>query len=143
MTTSALFLMGSIAVFLLGMFTAFLAQTLPIRLPGDTPVVATARLQYLFAGVAIFALGALAYLPRQSEADHQSTSKLGFWCMFLGFNFAFFPTVLRRTHVWLTDPMRIFSAAVGPETFLGVVLFAVGTVICLWDIAVVPRSARG
>jgi cytochrome c oxidase subunit I+III len=143
MTTSALFLMGSIAVFLLGMFTAFLAQTLPIRLPGDTPIVAMARVQYLFAGVAIFALGALAYLHRQAEADHQSTSKLGFWCMFLGFNFAFFPTALRRTHVWLTDPMRIFSAAVGPETFVGILLFAVGMAICVWDCAVVARSTRG
>jgi cytochrome c oxidase subunit 1/cytochrome c oxidase subunit I+III len=142
MTVSALFLMGSMAIFLLGMFNAFLAQTLPIRLPGDTPTVAMARLQYLFAGVTIFIVGALAYLPRQSEGDHQSASKLGFWFMFLGFNLAFFPTALRRTHVWLTHPMGIFSATVGPEIVLGAVLFAVGTGICIWDCAMVARSTR-
>src|SRR5687768_17265093 len=87
MTVTALFLMGSVAILLLGLFNSFLAQALPMRVPVDTPILAFARLQYLFWGAGIFLLGAVAHLPRATEsARHDSPSRLGFWLMFLGFN---------------------------------------------------------
>ena len=48
MTLSALFLMGSCAILALGIFNSFLAQTPPMRVAVDTPMLAFARLQYLF-----------------------------------------------------------------------------------------------
>jgi cytochrome c oxidase subunit I+III len=144
MTLTALFLMGSCAILLLGMFNSFLAQTLPMRVPVDTPMLAFARLQYLFWGVGIFLLAALAHLPRAADSvRHDSLSRLGFWLMFLGFNFAFFPTTLRRSHAFLSEPMRLLSAAVGPEVSLGVIMFVAGTVVCVWNYVLLERQARG
>jgi heme/copper-type cytochrome/quinol oxidase subunit 1 len=143
MTISALFLMGSIAIFLLGTFHGFLAQTLPVRLSGDTPVLAIARLHYLFTGITVFALGALAYLPERPDATrHETLSRLGFWLMIIGFNLAFFPTTLRRSQAFLSDPVRLFSSAVGPEVSLGAVMFVSGVALCLWTCAVFSRSIR-
>lgn len=144
MSVSALFLMGSCAILLLGIFNSFLAQTLPMRVPVDTPMLAFARLQYLFWGVGIFLLAALAHLPRDAEsARHDALSRLGFWLMFLGFNLAFFPTTRRRGHAFLTEPMRLLSAAVGPEVSLGVIMFLAGTVVCVWNYVLLERQARG
>ena len=110
MRASALFLMGSIAVLLLGLFNSFLAQASPIRMATDTPLLALARLHYLFWGVGIFVLGALIHVPGADCARRESASKLGFWLMFLGFNLAFFPTTLRRSPVpWAGN----FSRRVG------------------------------
>jgi cytochrome c oxidase subunit I+III len=143
MSVSALFLMGSCAILLLGIFNSFLAQTLPMRVPVDTPILAFARLQYLFWGVGIFLLAALAHLSRVTEfARHDSLSRLGFWLMFLGFNLAFFPTTLRRSHAFLTEPMRLLSAAVGPEVSVGVIIFLAGAVACVWNYALMARPTR-
>jgi hypothetical protein len=132
MSVSALFLMGSMAIFLLGTFQGFLAQTLPIRMPMDAPLAAMARLQYLFWGIAVFGLGALAYLPRERAATrHEPLARLGFWLMFLGFNLALFPTRLRRSPAFVSDPLTLLSTGVGPEVPLGVVLFLAGTALCI------------
>ena len=63
--------------------------------------------------------------------------------MFLGFNLAFFPTTLRRGHTFLTEPMRLLSAAVGLEVSLGVFMFLAGTVVCVWNYVLLERQARG
>src|SRR5688572_5681568 len=96
MTVSALFLMGSIAIFLLGTFSGFMSHTLAVRLAADAPLLALARVQYLCWGVGIFALGALVHLPERGPIRFEPVSKLGFWLMFVGFNLAFLPTTLRR-----------------------------------------------
>jgi heme/copper-type cytochrome/quinol oxidase subunit 1 len=142
MTVSALFLMGSIAVFLLGTFSGFMAHTLTVRLASDVPLLTLARLQYLLWGVGIFGLGALVHLP-DDRRPHRSeqVSKLAFWLMFVGFNLAFFPTTLRRSQALLTDPARLFSPALGPEVSLGVIMFVFGTGLCLWTCAM-ARSVR-
>ena len=140
MNNSALFLMGSVAIFLLGTFHSLLAQTLPVRVPSDPPIVAFAKLHYLFWGVAIFAVAALLEL-RDAPADHRpSWSKAGFWLMFVGFNLAFFPTTLRRSQAFLTDPVRLFSPAVGPEVNCGAVLLIAGLVLCVFSWADARRS---
>ena len=142
MTVSALFLMGSIAIFLLGTFSGFMAHTLTVRLASDVPLLTLARLQYLFWGVGIFGLGALAHLPNdRGPRGPEHVSKLAFWLMFVGFNLAFFPTTLRRSQALLTDPARLFSPAVGPEVSLGVIIFVSGTALCLWTYAM-ARSVR-
>ena len=144
MTLTALFLMGSCAILALGIFNSFLAQTLPMRVAVDTPMLAFARLQYLFWGAGIFLLAALAHLRRDAEsARHDARSKLGFWLMFLGFNLAFFPTTLRRGHAFVTEPMRLLSAAVGPEVSLGVIMFLAGTVVCVWNYVLLERRRGG
>ena len=144
MTVSALFLMGSVAIFLLGMFHSFLAQALLVRVPVDTPILAFARLQYVFWGVGIFMLGALAHLPGDAQSPrHHVLSRLGFWSMFLGFNLAFFPTTLRRSQAFLTDPVRLVSAAVGPEVSLGLIMFLAGTALCGWSYVSVMWPTRG
>ena len=140
MPASALFLMGSVAILLLGLFNSFLAQTLPIRMPTDTPMLALARLHYLFWGVGIFVIGALIHVPGAERSRRESASKLGFWLMFFGFNLAFFPTTFRRSQAFLSEPTRLFSPAVGPEVFLGALMFAVGFVTCLWNCAHTARS---
>ena len=141
MTVSALFLMGSIAIFLLGTFSGFMSHTLALRLASDAPLLALARLQYLFWGVGIFGLGALAHLSEPGEARLEPASKLGFWLMFLGFNLAFLPTTLRRSQAFLTDPLRLLSPAVGPEVSMGVIMFLSGIALCAWSYAA-ARSVR-
>ena len=141
MRASALFLMGSIAVLLLGLFNSFLAQASPIRMATDTPLLALARLHYLFWGVGIFVLGALIHVPGADCARRESASKLGFWLMFLGFNLAFFPTTLRRSQAFLEDPTRLFSPAVSPEVFVGALMFVAGVGMCLWNCAQTARSS--
>ena len=143
MSVSALFLMGSMAIFLLGTFQGFLAQTLPMRMPIDAPLVAMARLQYLFSGIAVFGLGALAYLPRDPAATgHEALARPGFWLMFLGFNLALFPTRLRRSPAFVSDPLTLLSTGVGPEVPLGVVLFVAGTTLCMLGCARLTGRTR-
>ena len=141
MTVSALFLMGSIAVFLLGTFSGFMSHTLALRQASDAPLLALARLQYLFFGVGIFGLGALFHLPERGEPRLEPVSRLGFWLMFLGFNLAFLPTTLRRSHAVLTDPLRLLSPAVGPEVSMGVIMFVSGIALCAWSYAT-ARSVK-
>jgi hypothetical protein len=94
--------------------------------------------------VAIPSRGALAHLPHATESGrHDSVSRLGFWLMFLGFNFAFFPTTLRRSHAFLTEPLRLLSTAVGPEVSLGVIMFMAGTVVSAWTVALTARGTGG
>jgi hypothetical protein len=143
MTVSGLFWMGAIAILLLGTFNGFLAQTLPLRLPIDTRLLAWARLQYLFWGIGIFVVGAVAHLHSGTEERRlERCSKLGFWLMFLGFNLAFFPTTLRRSQALVTDPMRWVAAAVGPEVLLGVFMFISGMGLCVWSYTLVARSTN-
>jgi len=143
MPVSHLFLMGSMAIILLGTFNGFLAQTLPVWLPTDTPALAFARLQYLFLGVGVFVLGAWGHLREEPVAPRdESLSRIGFWLMFLGFNLAFFPISLRRSQALLTNPTRLLSASVRPEVFLGAVMFIAGIAVCLWGYVLVARRAR-
>ena len=143
MPVSHLFLMGSMAIILLGTFNGLLAQSLPVWLPTDTPALAFARLQYLFLGVGVFVLGALGHLREEPAGPRdESLSRIGFWLMFLGFNLAFFPTSLRRSQALLTNPIRLLSASVGPEVFLGAVMFIAGLAVCLWGYVLVARRAR-
>jgi heme/copper-type cytochrome/quinol oxidase subunit 1 len=142
MTVSALFLMGSIAIFLLSTFSGFMAHTLAVRQASDVPLLTLARLQYLFWGVGIFVLGALIHLPNERRSNSlEQVSKLAFWLMFLGFNLAFFPTTLRRSQALLTDPARLLSPALGPEVSMGLIMLISGTALCLWSYAL-ARSVR-
>jgi hypothetical protein len=59
----------------------------------------------------------------------------------LGFNAAFFPTALRRAPVLLSDPAGMMSAMVGPEVFLGALTFALGLIVCMWDLIRVGHLA--
>jgi hypothetical protein len=143
MTVSGLFLMGSTAIFLLGSFTTLLAQTLVVRVPPDTPGLAMARLQYLFVGVAVFLTGALLHL-REGEVETRGVrlAKIGFWLMFVGFNLGFFPTTLRKSQAFLSDPLRLLSPAVGADVTVGLLLFVAGTTFCLWSRAAPGRPTR-
>jgi heme/copper-type cytochrome/quinol oxidase subunit 1 len=140
MTVSALFLMGSIAIFLLGTFSGFMSHTLALR-HADAPLLAVARLQYLCWGVGIFVLGALVHLPERGPIRLEPVSKLGFWLTFLGFNLAFLPTTLRRSQAFLTDPAGLLSPTAGPEVSMGVLMFLSGTALCAWSYAM-ARSIR-
>ena len=143
MTVSALFLMGSIAIFLLGTFSGFMAHTVPLRMPSASPALAVARLQYVLWGVSIFILGAVAYLPAAGQTARQELlAKVSFWLMFVGFNLAFFPSTLRRSQALLTDPMRLLSPAVGSEVTLGALLFLSGAALCIWCYALLTRPLR-
>ena len=143
MTVSGLFGMGSIAILLLGTFNGLLAQTLPLRMPLDTRLLAWARLQYLFWGIGIFVVGAVAHLHSgTAERRLDQCSKLAFWLMFLGFNLAFFPTTLRRSQALVTDPMRWLSGAVGAEVLMGVFMFVSGTGLCVWSCTLAARATN-
>jgi cytochrome c oxidase subunit 1/cytochrome c oxidase subunit I+III len=142
---SALFLMGSVAIFLLGTFNGFIAQTLPVRVAVDTPALALARLYYVFAGVGIFLLGALGFQWRcedQSSPRCEAFARFGFWLMFVGFNLACFPTTLRRSHGFLSDPLQLFSGSVGPEVAVGAFVFVGGVLLCVGSHAAIARSLR-
>jgi hypothetical protein len=61
MPVTCLYTMGAMAVLLLGMFNGFVAQTLPMRLTADSPLLAAARLQYIFIGTSVLLSVALLY----------------------------------------------------------------------------------
>jgi hypothetical protein len=139
MPVSALFLMGAIATLLLGAAQALFAPSLPVTAPADS-TLAIARLYYLYWGVGIFTVGALGNLHCERLPRNQLTvQKAAFWMMFLGFNLAFFPTSPRRSHALMADP-GLFSAAVGPDIGLGIVLFAFGVTIFIFTRARTTRS---
>jgi cytochrome c oxidase subunit I+III len=136
MPVTCLYTMGAMAVLLLGMFNGFVAQTLPVRLTADSPLLAAARLHYVLVGTSVLLVVALLY-QRVAGARPESDDTLGrlsFWLVFLGFNAAFFPTALRRAPMLLSDPAAIVSGSAGPVVFLGALSFAVGLVVCLWDL---------
>lgn len=143
MNSSVLFLMGAMAILLLGTFTGLVAQTLPVRLAADSRALAVARLEYLFFGCSIFMVGGLCYhwLYRNAAARPQpAVGKLGFWLMFLGFNFAFFPTTLRRSQPMLGDPLDLLAGTFGFDVSFGLAAFAAGVILCLWDYLGLSRS---
>ena len=143
MNSSVLFMMGSVAILLLGTFTGLVAQTLPVRMAADSRALALARMDYLFFGCLIFLTCGLCYhwLYRHAAARPEAAlGKLSFWLMFLGFNFAFFPTTLRRSQPMLSDPLDLIAGTFGGEVSFGVMAFAAGAVLCLWDYFELSRT---
>jgi cytochrome c oxidase subunit 1/cytochrome c oxidase subunit I+III len=139
MPVSALFLMGAMAVLLLGMVQALLAPSLPVPATVES-ILTMARLDYLFWGIGIFTIGAVLNLHRESRPGNLTVQKAGFWMMFVGFNLAFFPTSPRRSHAFMPDPLSLFSSAPGPDIRLGIVLFALGVMIFIFTRARTRRS---
>ena len=133
MPVSALFLMGAMAIVLLGAAQAFFAPSLPVP-PGAESMLTVARLYYLYWGVGLFTVGALFNLHCERRPGNQLTvRKAAFWMMFLGFNLAFFPTSPRRSHAIQSDPLSLLSSASGPDVSLGLILLLIGgsTLICI------------
>ena len=145
MSVTCLYTMGAMAVLLLGMFNGFVAQTLPMRWTADSPLLAAARLQYVLVGTSVLLIVALLYqrvAAGRPESD-ETLGRLGFWLVFLGFNAAFFPTALRRAPILLSHPGAMVSGSVGPEVFLGALTFALGMVVCMWDLVRVSALRQG
>jgi hypothetical protein len=139
MPVSALFLMGAMAIVLLGAAQALFAPSLPVTAPAGS-TLAVARLYYLYWGVGLFTVGALGNLHCERRPGNQLTvRKAAFWMMFLGFNLAFFPTSPRRSHALMSD-LGFFSAALGPDISLGIVLLAFGVTTFIFTRTRTTRS---
>ena len=144
MPVTCLYTMGAMAVLLLGMFNGFVAHALPLRLTTPSPLLAAARLQYVFVGTSVLLLVALLYQRAAAgrPEEDETLGRLSFWLVFLGFNAAFFPTALRSAPILLSDPGGMASGTVGPEIVVGVVTFALGMIVCMWDLVRVSHPLR-
>ena len=145
MTITALFIMGSVAILLIGAVNSFAAELFPIRRAPEKPLFALSQLHYLFFGFAIFTACAACYhwlTTSTSQPPDERLGKLSFWLMFIGFNIAFFPTWLRSgTPALLTEPVRLLSGSTGPEASVGVCGFAVGALMSIWNFVLALRAS--
>jgi cytochrome c oxidase subunit I+III len=135
--TSALFLLASISVLLIGGARAFVSQFLPVRVPPESAQLALLRLQYVLFGAVIFIVSALCYrwFDRDQTPSQRQRARLGFWLMFLGFNVAFLPTSWRgATPLLVTQPGMLLFGDAGAFPVLGVLAFIGGCVLCLWSL---------
>ena len=138
MEVGAMFALGAFAIFLMGIFTSLAAQMLALRVTADTPRIATLRLQYIFVGFLVFLALAAAHhwAARRRPPELGGLGQASFWLMFLGYNAAFFPTALRRLPLLPSEIPMLFAVNTGPEVWLGLLAFASGILLSLWDLAV-------
>lgn len=135
--SSARFLLGSIAVLLIGAARTFVSQFLLVQVPPESAQLALLRLQYVLFGAAIFIVTALCYrrFDRDQNPAQRQRARLGFWFMFLGFNVAFLPTSWRgATPPLVTQPGLLLSGEAGALPVFGVLAFIGGCAMCLWSL---------
>ena len=144
MSVSALYLMGSFAILLLGLFTGLLAESFPVQ-RGAGALLAASRLQYVLGGAAIFVGGALLLVraePVPAETVHGRLARLSFWLMFIGFNSVFFPAAIRRSPILLTDAAQMFSTTAGIDVLLGGAALLAGVLLFVSSLVLTERPVR-
>src|SRR5205085_7001925 len=92
--TPMLFVMGMIAIFVLGGLTGVMLGAVNIDLQAHDSYFVVAHLHYVLIGGSVFPLfGAIYYwFPKWTgRMLNESLGRLNFWTLFIGFNMTFFP----------------------------------------------------
>jgi heme/copper-type cytochrome/quinol oxidase subunit 1 len=145
-TTPMLFALGFLIIFLLGGITGVMVASLPFDLQVTDSYFVVAHFHYVLNGAVVFPIfGAIYYwMPKMTgRLMDERLGKWSFWTMLIGFNVTFGPM-----HVLgeMGMPRRVYTygAGLGWDTLnmvisLGSVLFAVGTLLTVWNVI---RSLR-
>jgi cytochrome c oxidase subunit I+III len=94
LTTPALFILGMLAIFTIGGLTGVMVAMVPFDWQAHDSYFIVAHLHYVLIGGMVFPLFAAFYYWAPMLSRKRLSERLGrwaFWCMFVGFNVAFFP----------------------------------------------------
>ncbi len=148
-STAMLWVVGSIAIFVLGGLTGVMVALAPFDFQAHDTFFVVGHLHYVLIGGAIFPIVAAVYyyFPIvRGKLLSERTGRIAFWLAFVGFNLAFLPmhfTGLRGM------PRRVFTYAEGLgfdglnlASTIGAFVLAVGLVLVGVDV-VRPRRRHG
>jgi len=148
-TTSALFLLGFLATFVVGGLTGVMVAVLPFDAQVHDTYFVVAHLHYVLIGGMVFPLFAAIYHWVPLVNGHALSERVGRWTfglMFGGFHLAFFPMHIAGM---LGMPRRVYTypADVGWNTpnllsSCGAAVFALGVGVCLFDLVRTLARAR-
>jgi cytochrome c oxidase subunit I+III len=144
--TPLLFVLGFLAIFVIGGLSGVTLASVPIDLQVHDTYYVVAHFHYVLIGGAVFPLigGIYYWYPKMTGRMLDETlGKWNFWTLFIGFNVTFFPQHLlglrgmpRRVYTYPSDvgwnTLNLISS-------LGAVLLVVGGVLLIYNVA---RSLR-
>jgi heme/copper-type cytochrome/quinol oxidase subunit 1 len=94
LTTSMLFMVGFLLIFLLGGITGVMVGVLPFDWAVTDSYFIVAHFHYVLNGAVVFPIFGAVYFwgPKMTgKMMNERLGKLSFWVMFIGFNLTFFP----------------------------------------------------
>jgi cytochrome c oxidase subunit 1/cytochrome c oxidase subunit I+III len=148
-TTAFLFFASMIVLFVIGGVSGFMTASAPVDWQLTDTYFVVAHLHYVLIGINLFPVVGGLYFWFPKFTGRLLDERLGqwnFWTMFAGFNLAFFPMHIAGM---LGMPRRIYTYPAGlgwsaPNliTSLGAVLFAVGVLLLIVNIAISLRRGR-
>jgi cytochrome c oxidase subunit 1 len=141
LTTPMLFVLGFIAIFVLGGLTGVQIASVPFNLQVHDTFFIVAHLHYVLIGGAVFPLlgGIYHWFGKMTgRLLNENLGKLNFWLLFIGFNLTFFPMHILGLHGM---PRRVYTYR--PETgwqglnqlaTLGALILAAGGIVFIANV---------
>lgn len=146
MTTALRFLLGFIALFVIGGLSGVVTAFIPFDWQLTDTYFVVAHIHYVILGANLFPVFAAFYhwLPKiTGRLMNETLGRWSFWLMFAGFNLAFFPMHLLG---YAGMPRRVFTYAEATGwsewnlmVTIGAFLFALGTAVSAWNFVVYSR----
>ncbi len=140
-STSLLFSLGFIVIFVLGGITGVMVALVPFDLQVHDTYFLVAHFHYVLIGGVVFPIFAAFYywLPKNNgRLLSERLGKRNFWLMFIGFNLAFFP--MHLSGLW-GMPRRVYTYQPGlgwevPNLLstLGAYILGAGVAVFLWNV---------
>jgi len=148
-TTSFLFVIGFLILFVIGGITGVMVAAVPFDLQAHDSYFVVAHLHYVLIGGVVFPIFAGVYYWFPKFTGRMLDERLGrwnFWLLFVGVNVAFFP----MHQVGLMGmPRRIYTypAGLGWEVYnfistVGVLIIAPGIAVFIWNVIRSYRSGE-
>jgi cytochrome c oxidase subunit 1 len=139
--TPLLFVLGFIAIFVLGGLTGVMLASVPLNLQVHDTFFVVAHLHYVLIGGSVFPLfGAFYYwFPKWTgRMLSERAGRLNFWLMFVGFNLVFFPMhqlglrgMPRRVYTYLPEtgwaPLNLLAT-------IGALILGVGVLVFIFNV---------
>jgi cytochrome c oxidase subunit I len=149
MTTALRFILGFIALFVIGGLSGVVTAYIPFDWQLTDTYFVVAHIHYVILGANLFPVFAAFYhwLPKMTgRLMNERAGTWSFWLMFVGFNLGFFPMHI----VGLEGmPRRVYTypAAMGWDHWnlvitLGALLFAIGVLVSLVNFVVSSRNGE-
>jgi cytochrome c oxidase subunit 1/cytochrome c oxidase subunit I+III len=148
-TTAFLFFTSMIVLFVIGGVSGVMTASTPVDWQLTDTYFVVAHLHYVLIGINVFPVAGAVYYWFPKMTGRLMSERLGrwnFWTMFVGFNVCFLPM---HTLGLLGMPRRVYTYAPGMGwdvqnlvVSLGSVLFAVGVLLLLINIAVSLKRGR-
>jgi cytochrome c oxidase subunit I+III len=151
-TTPMLFVLGFIALFMIGGFSGLMLASVPVDLQLTDTFFLPGHIHYVLLGGMVFPLlgGVFYWFPKiTGRMLSERLGKVSFWLLFIGVNVTFFPQLLlgvagmpRRVYTYMADtgwgPLNLTST-------IGAVLLTLGLIVLAVNIvrALASRPAAG